>query len=327
MLFRSTLSNGRIISLPALEFLRGLIVSVFEKPERPTNCINVGTTAKEERWLLEIKGQLTDRHRREIAFHTQRADLVKRLPVKYDVLTRTKQKWWNHYGRMYQLIVDAKPSGKRALVPGCGSAFDAIILAHLGANVSAFDLSEDMLTVAAEKAAARNVRLDLQRMPAEELLYGDNSFDLIWGRDILHHCDIGRTMAELIRVAKPDAQVFFDEVYTHSLLQRIREGPIGRSLYRLVEPVIYPHGTYSTEDERKLNESELRQLAAHLKNVRIDYFNAVINRFIPEWKFAAMVDRTFLRAFPPLGLRIAGRFILRGTVDKMMSGKRDIEGS
>ncbi|MGA7414068.1 MAG: methyltransferase domain-containing protein, partial [Bryobacteraceae bacterium] len=317
-LFRLGILYERITSLPALEFLRGLIVSVFEKPGRPTNCDNAGTTTNTERtrWLLEIEGKLTDRQRREIAYHTQRAVLVRRLPVKYDVLTRTKQKWWNHYGRMYQLIVKAKPSGKRVLVPGCGSGFDAIILAHLGAKVSAFDLSADMLSVAEEGAAARNVSLDLQRMPAEELLYEDNTFDLIWGRDILHHCDIGRTMGELIRVAKPHAQVFFDEVYTHSFLQRIREGPIGRLLYRVVEPVIYPHGTYTTEDERKLNESELRLVAAHLKNVRIDYFNAVINRFIPEWKFAAMVDRSLLRALPRVGQRIAGRFIIRGTVEK-----------
>jgi hypothetical protein len=70
---------------------------------------------------------LENRQRQEIAFHTQRADLLKRLPVKYDALTRTKQKWGNHYGRMYQLIVDAKPAGKRALVPGCASGAQARI--------------------------------------------------------------------------------------------------------------------------------------------------------------------------------------------------------
>ena len=135
---------------------------------------------------------------------------------------------------MYQLIVNSKPSGKRALVPGCGSGFDAIILAHLGAEVSAFDLSADMLSVAEERAAARNVSLDLQRMPAEELRYGDNTFELIWGRDILHHCDIGRTMAELIRVAKPTPKSFS---MRSTLIASCSEfaGPIGRLLYRVVD--------------------------------------------------------------------------------------------
>ena len=158
---------------------------------------------------------------------------------------------------------------------------------NMGAKVSAFDLSDDMFSFAQGRAAARKLSVDRQCMAAEELLYPDHSFDLIWGRDILHHRQIRRTTAELVRVAEPKALVFFDEVYTRTFLQRIRECPLGALLYRLVKRTIYPLGTYTSDDERKLNQSELRQVAADLNNVKIHYFNAGINRFIPEENIAA----------------------------------------
>ena len=90
--------------------------------------------------------------------------------------------------------------------------------------------------------------------------------------------------------------------------------------------MIYPIGTYTTEDERKLNESELRLIASHLKNVKVDYFNAVINRFIPEWKFAAMADRALLRTFPCRPAHCGAVYHSRYGRE-MISGKRDTEGS
>jgi SAM-dependent methyltransferase len=49
MLFRLGVLYERITSLPAFEFLRGLIVSVFEKPGRPTDCTEGGNLVSTER--------------------------------------------------------------------------------------------------------------------------------------------------------------------------------------------------------------------------------------------------------------------------------------
>jgi SAM-dependent methyltransferase len=48
VLFRLGVLYERITSLPAFESLRGLIVSVFEKPARPANCTSVKTIGREE---------------------------------------------------------------------------------------------------------------------------------------------------------------------------------------------------------------------------------------------------------------------------------------
>ena len=73
MLFRLGILYERITSLPALEFLRSLIVSVFEKPGRPNDFFNdAGTTVDSERGgVVGTDGHPTDRQGRQIAFHSQ----------------------------------------------------------------------------------------------------------------------------------------------------------------------------------------------------------------------------------------------------------------
>src|ERR1700734_2860911 len=137
-----------------------------------------------------------------------------------------------------------------------------------------------MLRLAEESARAEGVAVGFGCMPAEQLGYADNTFDVIFVRDLLHHCDIGACLSELGRVAKPDALVVIDELYTHSGLQKHRVSRFGRWLYAKVRPHIY-HGAdpYITEDERKINEVELSTIAGALDDVRIRYFNVVVNRF------------------------------------------------
>jgi len=257
---------------------------------------------------------LTPRQSREVEYHAHHADLLRDQPALYEVLSRRKSKWWNHYWVAHAKLLAENIAGKKLLVPGCGQGTDAIVAAKLGARVSAFDISLEMLELASRRASDANAAIDLGVMPAERLSYQDSTFDVVYVRDVLHHCDVAQSIAELRRVSKDHALVVVDELYTHSLLQRMRTAGLGRWLYRGIRPIIYGKKAYITEDERKLDERDLSVLVEALSEVRIEYFNVVVNRFVPGWDAAEMADRVLMKCLP--GRIVAGRFVLTGRIRK-----------
>jgi len=213
-------------------------------------------------------------------------------------------------------------SGKRVMVPGCGFGDDAIRLAKLNAEVHTFDLSPDLLDIARQRAALMNVaNIHFDLMPAEELTYPDDFFDLVYFNDILHHVNIPKAIAETRRVLKSNGKVIANELYTHSLLQRIREN-------RFVSGFLYPrmvrfiYGTaapYITEDEHKIDERELAILSAILRRGSLHqrYFLFLGGRILPaHWLGVAKFDRAFFATIGRAGRVFAGRVVLEGTVAK-----------
>lgn len=253
---------------------------------------------------------LTERQLREIEYHAHHALALRNCRAFYEVLTRPKPKWWNHYWVSHSELLAHGITGKRLLVPGCGDGFDAIVCAKMGARVSAFDISPEMLRLAQERAREAEAEIEFAAMPAENLSYANDTFDVIYIRDVLHHCDIGPTLSQLQRVARPGAWIVIDELYTHSLLQGIRDSWLGRSLYRAVRPMLYGCAGYITPDERKLNESDLDCIARTLCVSRCQFFNVAVNRLVPAWDWAEMADLILTRMLP--GRLVAGRFVLSG---------------
>lgn len=263
--------------------------------------------------------ELTPRQQREVAYHARHSSALrkKRQPMLHEVIERPNAKWWNHYWAAYSILVRFGLRDQTVLVPGCGGGIDAIRCAKLGGNVHAIDLSPDMLRLAEESAAAEGVAVEFGCMPAERLVFADSTFDVVFVRDLLHHCDVGACLSELARVAKPGALIVIDELYTHRSLQRLRDSRFGQWLYVRLRPHIYRgEEPYITEDERKINEGELDTIRSALKNVRCTYFNFVVNRFIPDSDAAEKVDRVFARSIGPIGRWLAGRILLCGYVTK-----------
>jgi 2-polyprenyl-3-methyl-5-hydroxy-6-metoxy-1,4-benzoquinol methylase len=269
--------------------------------------------------------ELTPRQHREIAYHVQHAARVaeRKEVLSNDVIQEPKRKWWNHYWVAYSILADAGLRGRMVLVPGCGGGVDAIRCAQMGAHVKAVDLSSDMLRVAESAAARAGVRADFSCMPAEDLDFDDNTFDVIFVRDLLHHCDVSACIAELVRVAKPGASVVIDELYTHTVLQKLRTSAVGRFLYKRVRRRIY-HGEepYITLDERKINQSEFEIARRALTNTRCRYFNTVVNRFVSDADSMEMIDRILTRSIGPAGRVLAGRVLVSGQVAKIGQGMR-----
>ena len=264
--------------------------------------------------------ELTDRQRREVEYHKGHATLQKADPITFDVLYSPKRRWWNAYWDLWTYLTSLDLKEKRVLVVGCGGGEDAILFAALGAKVSAFDLSPDMLAIARARASASDVRdIDFAEMPSERLDYHDAEFDLVFARDILHHVDIPQTMREVTRVAKPAALFVADEIYSHSLTDHIRHaGWVENWLYPRVQKIIYGNKKpYITEDERKMTEVDIGLVKGFLAGIsREKYFNFLVTRLISD-NHASLnrVDRILLMLLGKRGGKIvAGRIVLVGNM-------------
>ena len=221
---------------------------------------------------------------------------------------------------MYEYLVNCDLKDNRVLVVGCGFGEDALRLAKLGAKVSAFDLSPDSLEIAKALALREGLEITFEEMPAEKMSYEDNSFDYILARDILHHVDIPNTMSEIVRVAKPNAIFLVNEIYSHSLTDKIRHSAfVKKILYPKMRRLIYGVGKpYITEDERKLSESDLKEIMISLQpRLFTKYFNFLVTRVIPDrFEKLAQLDHLLLRLLHPIGHLLAGRVLFSARILK-----------
>jgi SAM-dependent methyltransferase len=155
-------------------------------------------------------------------------------------------------------------------------------------------------------------------MPAERLAYESDFFDCVIARDILHHTDIPLVLGEIARVSKPGATLVINEVYSHRTLDRIRRlRVVDRWLYSRLRDFVYQgRDPYITEDERKLNESDVRLISGRFASLDSeDYFGLLVGRVVPD-KHALLskLDRRLLMALGRLGRVFGSRVILAGRV-------------
>ena len=103
--------------------------------------------------------------------------------------------------------------GRRVLFVGCGtSSVAAKKLAAFGAEVCCLDISckslEQLLShpFGALRAVVAAVAADAQCMP-----FGDETFDVVIGKAIVHHLCVKQFMDEVVRVCRPNARIVFSE--------------------------------------------------------------------------------------------------------------------
>ncbi len=104
--------------------------------------------------------------------------------------------------------------GARVLDMGTGGGHVAYAVAPHVAEVVAYDLSEEMLSVVARAAAERGIaNIATKQGRAEQVPFADDSFDLVVSRYSAHHWgDFDAGLREAARVAKPGATVGFVDV-------------------------------------------------------------------------------------------------------------------
>ena len=266
---------------------------------------------------------LTERQERELEYHRDHAELHKGIlekPFSFDVVTQDNRRWWNAQWEMYTYLMSKDLRDKNVLVVGCGFGYDALYLSKCGANVKAFDLSPESLSIARELSVKEKLNIEFQEMSAEKLKYNDNYFDVVVARDILHHVDIPESMSEIIRVSKFGAIFCFNEIYSHSIAERVRRSSfVENCLYPKMTKFIYGENKpYITEDERKLTEADVKALVTLMTRPEIEkYFNVIVTRILPDkYLFVRKLDRALLVLLSPISRVLGGRVLVAGELRK-----------
>lgn len=265
----------------------------------------------------------TARQKSEIAYHEahaqKNADVASR-PVSLDVVNSEKRRWWNAYWTTYSLLRGKDLKGKNVLVAGCGFGEDAIRLAHMGAQVYAFDISPDIIELTRQRVETLGItNIDLKIMPSEAMAYEDDFFDYAFFLDILHHVDIPNTVAEIKRVVKPGGEIIGDELYTHSVLQKnIRESWLVRKfLYPRMQGYVYgDEEPYITDDEHKIDEDEFKCVQDICAETKVQYYNILVGRIFPfSFSLLQKMDRIAAKMLFGWGRFMAGRIVFVGKLN------------
>ncbi len=108
-------------------------------------------------------------------------------------------------------------TGKRLLDLGCGAGENSVYFSLKGAHCVATDYSPGMVEKALSLATAHGVEIEARTMNALEIDFPDNSFDIVYAANLLHHLpDPERAIRQIHRVLRPGGKACFWDPLRHN---------------------------------------------------------------------------------------------------------------
>ena len=107
-------------------------------------------------------------------------------------------------------------SGKTILDLGCGAGENGIYFALKGGCCIAGDYSPLMVNTALQAAEKHGVTIEGKVLNAEQLDYPDDSFDIVYASNLLHHVNPRKALREMYRVLKPGGKACFWDPLKHN---------------------------------------------------------------------------------------------------------------
>ena len=187
---------------------------------------------------------------REEAFHDDWANSIDISKIKVDDYFEVATAPENRY--IIKDLGDVK--GKKILELGCGAGEASVYFAKKGAIVTATDLSQGMLDVTMKLANLHGTTLSTVKTPAAPLPFPDNSFDIIYAANVLHHVDLEITLQECRRVLKPGGKFCSWDPLAHNPIINI---------YRKMAMGV------RTEDEHPIRMKQLKYFKNNFNSVKI----------------------------------------------------------
>lgn len=149
----------------------------------------------------------------------------------------------------YHLLAPLR--GKDVLEIACGNGIDASICAYNGANVHAYDLSNESIRMTRQRALANKVSPRVQLQVCADLgqAFPGQKFDHVIGYAALHHLPLAG-LADRVhdRLRPGGVAVFAEPVMNSKALDRLR---------RCI-PISHAH---DTQDEERLTDHDIAQFA------------------------------------------------------------------
>jgi SAM-dependent methyltransferase len=184
-------------------------------------------------------------------------------------------------------------AGLSVLDFGCGHGMAAVVLARLGARVTAFDLSLGYLAEARLRAQANRVHVAFVQADGQRLPFADAAFDRVWGNAILHHLEPRTSARELNRVLKPGGVAVFCEPWG------------GNPVLAFARRTLPYPGKERTRDEQPLGRSQVARLREVFPDLHIEGFQlaSMARRVLRPGCVVAALDRcdaVLLRRIPAL---------------------------
>jgi 2-polyprenyl-3-methyl-5-hydroxy-6-metoxy-1,4-benzoquinol methylase len=254
---------------------------------------------------------LTDRQIRERQYYNEFVQRTSPDIASLEAIRGEERRPWNPYWHVTELLkAHYRGPFQQLLDFGCGPGSYAVQSAHIGYEVSGFDISEGNIRTAealAEKYGLSE-RTHFAVGAAERLEYPSAFFDVIVGIDILHHVDIPLAIPECMRVLKPGGVAIFKEPVEVPVFDRLRNTKLGRT----VCPKDPSFDRHITEDEKKLTAADLAAIRKHCHVEekrfrllsRLDAFAGPGGHFLLTKTGASrleMLDEQILRFCQPLG--------------------------
>lgn len=215
--------------------------------------------------------------------------------------------------------------GRRVLDIGCGLGESSVYFASRGARVTALDLSPQMVDLTCRLARAHNVEVEGVVCAAESLNVPDETFDVVYVGNLLHHVIEGRAdlFARIRKALKPGGWFYsWDPIAYNPVI----------NVYRRMATKV------RTPDEAPLTFEDIEVVKQHFTNVgHREFWIATLSLFLkyylidrvhpnqdrywkrilretPEtlwwWRPLAALDRVLTRT--PLVRRLAWNMVLWG---------------
>ena len=148
--------------------------------------------------------------------------------------------------------------GKYLLDLGCGAGENSVYFSKLGARCVASDYSPGMVEVALKLALKNGVEVEGRVVNAMAIDYPDNTFDIIYAANLLHHIpDPSVTIREMHRVLKPGGKMCFWDPLRHNPIINI---------YRKMATEV------RTEDETPLHINIVNEVKRQFSSTKFDTF-------------------------------------------------------
>ena len=154
--------------------------------------------------------------------------------------------------------------GKRVLEIGCGTGLISVLLAKSDAHVTSFDLSPLSVQATQRRAEINDVKIHPLVSAGEHLPFANESFEIVFGKSILHHLDPQVGQAEISRVMRNGGKAVFVEpmgmnpilTFVRQKVPYLHKNPVG-----VDRPLTYQDMDIWTQNFRSRNYREVQLLS------------------------------------------------------------------